>query len=255
MKNGHERVVLVSGGFDPIHSGHIEYLERAKELGDILVVAVNSDAWLGRKKGRAFMPWSERSRIVKALKPVGYTMEFNDTDGSAIDAIHKTRLMWPSATIVFANGGDRTKENIPEMEYKDDNIEFVFGVGGEDKKNSSSWILQDWKEPKTERPWGFYRVLYDTETTKVKELVVEPGKSLSMQKHTSRSEYWHVASGTGVLHEERANSAQVKDLYDNHNVTIPVGVWHQLKNNSDKPLKIIEIQYGKSCIEEDIERR
>jgi cytidyltransferase-like protein len=249
------RVVIVTGGFDPIHSGHVHYFEKAKELGDILVVGLNSDAWLTRKKGKPFMPWVERCRIVKALKPVGYVMEFNDADGSAIDVIHKTRLMWPRAKIIFANGGDRTKENIPEMNYKDSNLEFAFGVGGENKMNSSSWILQDWKEPKTERPWGFYRVLYDTESTKVKELVVNPGQSLSMQKHSNRNEYWHVAEGQGVLYEERPSSSKKIDLYKHHAVTIPVDVWHRLENNTDQPLKVIEIQYGERCIEEDIERR
>lgn len=248
-------VVIVTGGFDPIHSGHINYFEKAKELGDILVVGLNSDAWLTRKKGKPFMPWIERCRIVKALKPVGYVTEFNDDDGSSKDAILQVRKMWPKAKIIFANGGDRTKENIPEMDVKDDNIEFVFGVGGENKMNSSSWILQDWKEPKTERPWGFYRVLYDTETTKVKELVVNPGEKLSMQKHEHRNEYWHIAEGQGKLYEGRQNSARVVDLYKQHAVTIPIGVWHRLENPTDKPLKVIEIQYGDRCIEEDIERK
>lgn len=250
-----ETVVIVSGGFDPIHSGHIAYMKKAKELGSILVVALNSDAWLIRKKGQAFMPWEERNRIVKELKPVQYVIQFNDDDGSAIDAIHKTRLMWPNARLIFANGGDRTKENIPEMKYEDNKLEFVFGVGGENKINSSSWILQDWKEPKTERPWGFYRVLYDTESTKTKELVVEPGKSLSMQKHQYRNEHWHVVEGCGILHEERNNFARKIDLFQHHSVTIPIGMWHRLENNGDKPLKIIEIQYGKQCIEEDIDRK
>jgi len=232
-----------------------QYFERAKELGDILVVGLNSDAWLTRKKGRPFMPWIERCRIVKALKPVGYVMEFNDDNGSAIDAIHKTRLMWPRAKIIFANGGDRTKENIPEMSYKDDNLEFVFGVGGEHKMNSSSWILQDWKEPKAERPWGFYRVLYDTETTKVKELVVNPGHSLSMQKHEHRNEYWHIAEGVATVNEERKSSSYEKEFFKNHHVNIPVGAWHRLSNKTDQPLKVIEIQWGNRCVEEDIERK
>ena len=249
------RVVIVTGGFDPIHSGHIAYFEKAKELGDILVVGVNSDAWLTRKKGKPFMPWDERSKIVKALKPVGCVLHFNDDDGSAKDAIIQVRKMWPKATIIFANGGDRTQENIPEMDVEDSNVQFVFGVGGENKMNSSSWILQDWKEPKTERPWGFYRVLYDTEETKVKELVVNPGQTLSMQRHAHRNEYWHIVEGQGKLHESRPNSAKIVDLYKHNSVTIPLDVWHRLNNDTDKPLKVIEIQYGKRCDEEDIERR
>ena len=71
---------------------------------------------------------------------------FDDNDNSAKDAIIKTRQLYPEAKIIFVNGGDRTKTNIPEMDVADDNVEFVFGVGGEDKKNSSSWILNKWKE-------------------------------------------------------------------------------------------------------------
>jgi cytidyltransferase-like protein len=139
------KIVLVTGGFDPIHSGHIAYLLSAKALGDTLVVGVNSDDWLVRKKGKYFLPLRERASIVGAIKGVDHVLpSFNDDDGSAKDAILQTRTMFPNDHIIFANGGDRTKENIPEMSVDDSNISFVFGVGGEDKKNSSSWILSKW---------------------------------------------------------------------------------------------------------------
>ena len=181
------KVVVVTGGFDPLHSGHIEYFTKAKELGDILLVGVNSDEWLTRKKGRAFMPIWERLEIVRNIKPVGHAFVFNDDDGSAIDAINFAKKMFPRAEIIFANGGDRTPENIPEMSVED--VTFEFGVGGENKLNSSSWILEEWKSPKTERPWGYYRVLHEVEGMKVKELTVMPSKSLSLQKHNHRNEY------------------------------------------------------------------
>jgi D-beta-D-heptose 7-phosphate kinase/D-beta-D-heptose 1-phosphate adenosyltransferase len=138
------KVVLITGGFDPIHSGHIAYFKAARELGDRLVVGVNSDAWLSRKKGKPFLKIDERAAIVEAIKGVDGVVLFNDDDGSAKDAIKVTRKVFPDWHIVFANGGDRTKENIPEMSVDDSNISFVFGVGGEDKKNSSSWILSKW---------------------------------------------------------------------------------------------------------------
>jgi cytidyltransferase-like protein len=144
------KVVLVTGGFDPIHSGHINYFEKAKLLGDggILIVGLNSDAWLTRKKGKPFMPWSERSKIVGAIKPVGLVLQFNDDDDSSKLAIKETRLMWPTTKIIFANGGDRVEGNTLEMDYvkenQDKNVEFVFGVGGSNKMNSSSWILENW---------------------------------------------------------------------------------------------------------------
>ena len=139
-------IVIASGGFDPIHSGHINYLNEAAKLGNFLIVAVNSDAWLIRKKGKAFMDWDERSKIVENLKSVDFTISFNDFDGTAKEAILKVRKFNPKSKIIFANGGDRTKENIPEMDIVDDNLEFVFGVGGENKQNSSSWILKSWDQ-------------------------------------------------------------------------------------------------------------
>jgi D-beta-D-heptose 7-phosphate kinase/D-beta-D-heptose 1-phosphate adenosyltransferase len=146
-----DKVVLVTGGFDPIHSGHIKYFEEAKLLADggLLIVGLNSDNWLSRKKGKPFMPWSERSKIVEAIKPVGLVLQFNDDDDSSKLAIKATRLMWPTTKIIFANGGDRVEGNNLEIDYvkenQDENVEFVFGVGGSNKMNSSSWILEKWK--------------------------------------------------------------------------------------------------------------
>jgi cytidyltransferase-like protein len=137
-------IVIVTGGFDPIHSGHIHYINEAKSLGDILVVGVNSDDWLVRKKGKAFLPINERATIMENLKNVDMVITFNDSDGSAINAISIVRSMYPYDKIIFANGGDRTSINIPEMELIDDNLEFKFDVGGRFKKNSSSWILDTW---------------------------------------------------------------------------------------------------------------
>jgi cytidyltransferase-like protein len=243
------KIVIVTGGFDPLHSGHIAYFDAAKKLGDQLVVGLNSDTWLERKKGRAFMPWDERISIVKNLKMVDWVLEFNDNDNTAINAIEKTKIKFPDAKIIFANGGDRTQENIPEMVF--DDVEFVFGVGGENKANSSSWILEDWKAPKTYRPWGYYRVLYDIPGTKVKELVVNPGKGLSMQRHRMRSEYWKVTQGMArVINDTGSTTLGVHGSY-----FVARSEWHQLTNPFPEPLKMIEIQYGPDCTEEDIERR
>ena len=158
------KIVLVTGGFDPLHSGHIAYFKEARRLGDMMIVGLNSDAWLERKKGQAFMPWNERLCIINNLAMVDEVYTFNDRDDSARHFIQQARAHYPNAELVFANGGDRTKDNIPEMDVQDNNIEFVFGVGGDDKKNSSSWILEEWKSPKTQRPWGYYRVLYEYES-------------------------------------------------------------------------------------------
>jgi cytidyltransferase-like protein len=246
------KIVLVTGGFDPIHSGHIAYFKAARTLGDMLIVGLNSDDWLERKKGQSFMPWNERLCIVNNLSMVDEVFTFDDADGSARHFIQQVRAHYPDAELIFANGGDRTMDNIPEMDVIDPKLRFEFAVGGTNKKNSSSWILQEWKSPKIERPWGYYRVLHTIDNNvKVKELTVDPGKKLSMQRHKHRSELWFVGEGEATLNWDYGGK-KVK-LYKQE--IINVDEWHQLENKTDKPLKIIEIQYGTNCTEEDIERK
>lgn len=247
------RVVLCTGGFDPLHSGHIDYFRNAKRLGDILVVGVNSDSWLRRKKGREFMPGSERVKIIESLGMVDHCILFNDTNDHAIEAIRNVKMMYPNSEIIFANGGDRTEENIPEMSEPD--VRFEFGVGGFEKKNSSSWILEEWKAPRTERPWGYYRVLHETPGTKVKELTINPGQSLTTQRHYDRDEHWHVAEGHCVVDFEDETTRSHIKLKPHDQFTIKAECWHKLHNPYDVPCKIVEIQYGISCEEDDIERR
>ena len=248
-------IVLVTGGFDPLHSGHIAYFEAAKKLGDQLGGGINSDAWLVRKKGRTFMPLKERVTIVKNLKNVDWVMDFNDEDDTANHAISKLIASTSiGSKIIFANGGDRTEKNIPEMN-KWPNVDFVFGVGGEAKQNSSSWILEEWKNPKTIRNWGWYRVLDDKPGYKVKELVIEPGKSLSMQRHTHRAEHWYVLKGKCLIKTEWDNRSEKQTVNANGTYTIDKTVWHQGCNDTKEPCHILEVQYGDKCIEEDIERK
>lgn len=251
------KIVLVTGGFDPLHSGHIAYFKSAKKLGDRLIVGLNSDSWLTRKKGRPFMPLSERVALVSEMSVVDEIITYDDQDGSSCDAVRKVKETYPDAHIIFANGGDRTRDNIPEMVF--DDVEFVFGVGGEDKKNSSSWILEDWKKPRTERAWGYYRVLHEVgDHVKLKELTVMPKTCLSMQRHQKRAEFWFVAEGEATVytvdpystdHDLLASPAQHQSTW------IKLNEWHQLCNETDQPLKLIEIQYGENCVEEDIERK
>ena len=255
-----ERIVLVTGGFDPLHSGHIDLFNEAKKLGDTLIVGVNTDEWLTRKKGRPFMPFEERHAIVSNLKMVDDTVSWDDSDDSACGAIFK--LMCTKAhnkKIIFANGGDRDKDNIPELNLYGDSshVEFAFGVGGDFKKNSSSWILQEWKEPKTERQWGYYRVLHEYGPhVKVKELTVDPGKKLSMQRHEQRAEHWFVSEGEASVYGLDVSTDITLTRYKKHkSLHIPRRQWHMLANETDKPLKVVEIQYGENCVEEDIERR
>ena len=242
-----KKIVICSGGFDPIHSGHIEYLKAAKSLGDILVVGLNSDEWLERKKGRAFMTFTERQAIIYNLRFVDSVIGFDDSDDSAYELIEKIKSLHHEDKIIFCNGGDRTNKNIPEIGMQ--NIEFKFEVGGSEKKNSSSWILEDHKNPKTFRPWGYYRILFDALGTKVKELSINPGQSLRLQRHFNRSEYWHVIEGACEL--ETDCGIQKLTKHDQHSILVKS--WHRLYNPYEKPCKIIEIQYGVSCTEDDIE--
>ena len=246
------KIVLVTGGFDPMHSGHVTYLREARALGSMLIVGLNSDEWLARKKGRPFMPYHERMDVILGCRYVDGVISFDDSDGSACDAIHKIMKQYSSAEIIFANGGDRNKDNIPEMSIQDPRLSFVFGIGGIDKANSSSWLLEDWKAPKTLRPWGYYRILHDVPGMKVKELTVNPGQSLSNQQHALRSEYWIVSEGQCVV---KLEGSAPKELSQHNTIDIPVGYYHKLMNPYDVPCRIVEVQYGKHCVEDDITRR
>ena len=139
-----KKVSLVTGGFDPIHSGHISYFERAKDLSNYLVVGINTNEWLTRKKGQYFLPWIERAEIIRHLDMVDAVISWDDEDDSALGAIAKCLEI--SERVVFCNGGDRTKTNIPEQKGYDDypRVEFKYGIGGDDKMNSSSWILNNY---------------------------------------------------------------------------------------------------------------
>ena len=137
------KVIIASGGFDPIHSGHIQYLLEAKKLGDILIVALNSDEWLIKKKGKEFMPFEERKVVLENISCVDKVISFEDDDlGSCINALKSIKNEFPNDEIIFANGGDRNNENIPEMTLE--GVQFLFGIGGNSKRNSSSSILDQW---------------------------------------------------------------------------------------------------------------
>ncbi len=253
-------IVLVTGGFDPLHSGHIAYLQAAKAMGDHLAVGINSDAWLKRKKGRHFMPLEERGAIISQLLMVDQCVGFEDDyddDDTAIKFIKDMREYNPDAKIIFANGGDRKSGSTPEEDCGIEHVSFAFGVGGDDKKNSSSWILKDWEAPKVERDWGHYRELYQGDGFAVKELVINPNSSLSMQRHQHRSETWNLVSGKAhVLTTQRStpDDPQRQNLVPANPIDIPSNVWHKGVNDSDEPAHIVEVWKGTKLTEDDIER-
>lgn len=131
------RTVMVSGGFDPIHAGHVQMIRDAGEHGDVIVVA-NSDDWLMRKKGYVFMSFEERRAILKEIKGVIIVAAVDDSDGTVCDALRKIRPDF------FANGGDRGKSNTPEQDVCEElGIEMLWGVGGDYKMNSSSDLAKN----------------------------------------------------------------------------------------------------------------
>lgn len=255
------KIVLVTGGFDPLHSGHIEYFKSAKALGDKLIVGVNSDAWLTRKKGRPFMPLDERANVIRALSVVDAVVAFDDdydADNSCKQFVEDSCWNYEEDEVIFANGGDRSSDNIPEMNVLAENLSFEFGIGGADKKNSSSWILDEWKTQKTDRQWGYWRVLdhKPDKGYKVKELVIAPGMSLSDQRHFERSEDWIVLEGVVKMKTEWENRTDTVHLTsDSCMYKIGKEVWHQASNPGTEPAHILEIQWGQRCEEDDIERR
>jgi cytidyltransferase-like protein len=252
-------IIVLSGGFDPIHAGHVAMIREAERLGHWLIIGLNSDAWLARKKGAAFMPWYHRAEVLRSINGVKEVLSFDDSDGSACDLLEKVKKQFPTREITFVNGGDRTDQNIPEMSVE--GIKFVFGIGGFDKRGSSSDFLRDWKEPKTARPWGEYRVIYNQgnlgRCTKVKELTVMPGKSLSMQRHKLRNEFWHVVEGMCDVHTALSSGYALppRTLSTHDRIDVPVNEWHRLTNPYSTPCRIVEIQFGEDCDESDIERK
>ena len=201
--------VLVSGGFDPIHKGHVRYIQQAARQGNV-VVALNSDAWLLRKKGHVFMSFEERSEILLSLNGVKSIYPVDDSDGTVCEAIRSIKPAF------FVKGGDRTFQNTPEVALcKQLGVGLLFNVGG-GKVQSSSELVN--------RQWGHFEVIHE-EGFKVKILTIFPGKATSVQKHRLRNEHWIFTD---------SNKYQF----------VPKHEIHQLHNDSDKPIKVVEIQTG-----------
>lgn len=130
------KLVAVSGGFDPIHVGHVRMIQSSAAIGDVVVI-VNSDEWLVRKKGYSFMPFNERAEIIEALQGVVAVVKADDDDGTVCQSLRELK---PD---VFANGGDRVNDNTPEgIVCNEAGIEMMWNVGGE-KIQSSSWLVRD----------------------------------------------------------------------------------------------------------------
>ena len=146
-KDWRRSIIVLSGGFDPVHKGHLRMFRQASWLGHQVVVGLNSDEWLKRKKGKPFMEFEERREILEAFRYINQVISFDDSDDSACDLLEKVNSMYDTDhKIYFANGGDRGKDNVPEVDVcKELGVIMLWGVGGE-KIQSSSWLTNNSEE-------------------------------------------------------------------------------------------------------------
>lgn len=243
-------MVVVTGGFDLIHSGHINYLKEARSLGEKLIIGLNSDEFLQRKNGHVVMPFSERKSILQALSINADVISFDDSDNSARGLLESLKRSYPYAEIIFAVGSDKTEIDIPESSVRD--ITFKFGVGG--SKLDVKWVHEVLNSPKSDPDQN--DILYNTHGMKIAKISLKPGESLSMQRHTRRSEFLIVSDGDCVVNTMTTGGYLLppKRLSTHSQFNIDIGDWYQLTNPFDIPCNLIEIQYG-DVNDGDIEKK
>jgi rfaE bifunctional protein nucleotidyltransferase chain/domain len=244
-----KKIVVASGYFNPLHEGHIKYLEEAKKLGDYLIVIVNNDNQVKIKGSIPFMSDIERANIIKALKVVDDVIISVDEGGSVCKTLEKIK---PN---VFAKGGDRTFDNIPEKEVCEAlGIDMVFGVGGEKTQSSSTLLKSAIGLDVTERKWGNYKVIFLDKGIKIKVIEVLPHKKSSLQRHNYRTEEWIALFGNLLVLLKNENKFITKRLNFGESIFIDKLEVHQFINNTSETVKFIEVSRGEVIEESDIER-
>ena len=148
-ENWIKNIIIVSGGFDPVHKGHIRMFREAANFGANVIVGLNSDDWLTRKKGKPFMKWEERAEILESCKFVNQVIPFDDSDDTASDAIKRVFDMYNADSsdynIYLANGGDRKLGNVPELDIcRELDVVMLWNFGG-GKIQSSSDLTKNWE--------------------------------------------------------------------------------------------------------------
>ena len=237
--------VIISGGFDPIHIGHLRMIQESSKLASRLIVIVNSDKFLIEKKGYTFMPIEERLEIIMGFSEVYRAVESIDDDQTVCKTLEW--LAEEENIKCFANGGDRKNEaDIPEAKIcKKYNIDMEFNVGGGKIQSSSSLVSGE-----VDKPWGSYKTFEKGEGYLLKRMTVLPDEILSLQAHKHRAEHWFVVEGTATIECD----GETKTVEQYESFFIPLGSKHRLSNLSGNVLKVVEVQIGDTLSEEDIVR-
>lgn len=251
MKNS--KTIAVSGGFDPLHVGHVRMLKEASMLGDKLVVILNNDNWLIKKKGYVFMDQDERKEILSFLPFVGEVILSSHAVGDSDRSVERElRRIKPD---IFANGGDRNEEDAKNPESslfkdietcKELGIEMVFNVGRGGKVQSSSRLVHALRTQgvTAKRPWGSMTLYAHGTNFWLKTITVNPQSRLSLQTHEKRGELWMCIEGEVYAVVDGVQTA----LKPFEIVQFEKGTLHRL--GSDKGGTIIELGFGE-CDEED----
>ena len=247
-----ERVVAVSGGFDPLHIGHVRLLRAARALGDRLVVIMNNDNWLMAKKGFVFMPQEERVELLRKFPFVDNVVltshRKDDPDRSVVRTLKEVK---PD---IFANGGDRDPKdakkkssslNLDQTFCRENGIELIFNVGEGGKVQSSSWMINAARKPasRSVRPWGRYYGWDSGKGWNLKTVYIDRGKRLSLQYHRGRSEHWMLVEGDATATIESPSG--LKEMYTlrlGESFRVGKGAVHRLE--SKKGGVIVEVALG-----------
>jgi len=252
MTKKSEKWVAVSGGFDPLHVGHIRLFKEARKLGDKLVVILNNDNWLRTKKGFVFMPQKERMELLRSFPFVDSVVltkhTRDDPDRSVARALRQVR------PAVFANGGDRGKGNTPEAVLcKRLGIKLAFNVGRGGKVQSSSWMIEAARKPasRSVRPWGEYYGWDSGRGWNLKTIYIKPKSRLSLQYHHHREEWWLLVSGDAQAVMQKGKKAPAIELKKGEVFRVGKRQIHRL--TSRKGGIVVEVAYGKFD-EDDIVR-